>query len=141
MGVGLQVAGLMMSMQAAQMQKQAYEMEAQAQEEQSAMAKIEASQREVERNRQLRIQLASLGTSMAAQGVSIGSPSVLALAGDEEKIAKNDISSIRLMGMANRRKYELGAAGSRAAGKAVQISGFAKTAAGAYSIGQGVGSA
>lgn len=140
MGVGLQIAGLMMSLQAAQMQKQAYEAEAQAAEEQAEMAKIEASQREVERNRKLRLQLASLGTSMSSQGVALGtSPSVLALADDEKKIAKEDIASIRLMGMSNRRKYEVGAAGSRAAGRAAQLGGFAKTIAGAYSIGQGVG--
>ena len=142
MGVGLQIAGLMMSLQAAQMQKQAYEAEAQAAEEQAEMAKIEASQREVERNRKLRLQLASLGTSMSSQGIAIGtSPSVLALADDEKKIAKEDISAIRLMGMSNRRKYEIGAAGSRAAGSAAQLAGFAKTAAGAYSIGKGVGTA
>lgn len=141
MGMGLQVAGLMLSLQAAQMQKQAYEAEAQAQEEQAEMAKIQAAQQEVERNRKLRQQLASLGTSMSSQGVALGtSPSVLALADDEKKIAKQDIASIRLMGMSNRRRYEVGAAGSRAAGAAAQLGGFAKTAGGAYSIGQGVGS-
>mgnify|MGYP003109760447 CR=1 FL=1 len=142
MGVGLQIAGLVISLKAAQMQKQAYEAEAQAAEEQAEMAKIEASQREVERNRKLRLQLASLGTSMSSQGIALGtSPSVLALADDEKKIAKEDISAIRLMGMSNRRKYELGAAGSRAAGRAVQLAGFSKTVAGAYSIGKGVGTA
>jgi len=142
MGVGLQIAGLMLTMKAANMQKAAYEAEAQAQEEQAEMAKIQASQQEVERNRKLRLQLASLGTSMSSQGVALGtSPSVLALADDEKKIAKNDIAAIRLMGLSNRRRYEVGAAGSRAAGRAAQLGGFAKTAAGAYSIGQGVGSA
>ena len=142
MGVGLQVAGLMMSMKAAQMQKQAYEAEAQAQEEQAEMAKIQASQQENERNRKLRLQLASLGTSMSSQGVALGtSASVLALADDEKKIAKNDIGAIRLMGLSNRRRYEVGAAGSRAAGRAAQLGGFAKTVGGVYSIGQGVGSA
>ena len=140
MGMGLQVAGLMLSLQAAQMQKQAYEAEAQAQEEQAEMAKIQSAQQEVERNRRLRAQLASLGTSMSSQGVALGtSASVLALADDEKKIAKEDIASIRLMGMSNRSRYEVGAAGSRAAGRAAQLGGFAKTIGGAYSIGQGVG--
>lgn len=140
MGVGLQVAGLMMSMQAAQMQKSAYEAEAAASEEQAEMAKIEAAQQEVERERKLRQQLASLGTSMSSQGIALGtSPSVLALRDDEMKIAKEDIGSIRLMGMAKRRNYEVSAAGSRAAGAAAQLGGFAKTVGGAYSITRGVG--
>ena len=140
MGMGLQVAGLMLSLQTAQMQKRAYEAEAQAQEEQAEMAKIQSAQQEIERNRRLRQQLSSLGTSMSAQGVAIGtSPSVLALADDEKKIAKEDIASIRLMGMSNRRRYEVGAAGSRAAGTAAQLGGFAKTVGGLYSIDKGVG--
>ena len=140
MGMGLQVAGLMLSLQAAQMQKRAYEAEAKAQEEQAEMAKIQSAQQEIERNRRLRQQLSSLGTSMSAQGVAIGtSPSVLALADDEKKIAKEDIASIRLMGMSNRRRYEVGAAGSRAAGTAAQLGGFAKTVGGLYSIDKGVG--
>lgn len=142
MGMGLQVAGLMLSLKAAQMQKQAYEAEAQAQEEQAEMAKIQAAQQEVERNRRLRAQLASLGTNMSAQGVALGtSASVLALADDEKKIAKEDVASIRLMGLSNRRRYEVGATGSRAAGRAAQLGGFAKTVGGAYSIGKGVGTA
>jgi hypothetical protein len=135
MGVGLQVAGLMMSMKAANMQKSAYEMEARSYEEQKEMAKIEAGQQEEARRLLLRKQLASLGTSMSSQGVALGtSPSVLALGDDEKKLANQDIANIRLMGLANRRKYELSAAGSRAAGKAAVLGGFAKTAAGAARI-------
>ena len=137
MGVGLQVASLVMTMKAANMQKSAYEMEARSYEEQKEMAKIQASQQENERNRKLRLQLASLGTSMSSQGVALGtSASVLALADDEKKIAKNDIGAIRLMGLSNRRRYEVGAAG-----RAAQLGGFAKTVGGVYSIGQGVGTA
>lgn len=140
MGVGLQVAGLMLSMQAAQMQKSVYEAEAAASEEQAEMAKIEAAQREVERERKLRQQLASLGTSMSSQGVALGtSPSVLALRDDEMKIAKEDIGAIRLMGQSKRRNYQVAAVGSRAGGRAAQLGGFAKTVGGVYSITQGVG--
>tara|TARA_R100001463_G_scaffold30894_6_gene70116 strand:+ start:601 stop:1017 length:417 start_codon:yes stop_codon:yes gene_type:complete len=135
MGVGLQVASLVMTMKAANMQKSAYEMEARSYEEQKEMAKIEAGQQEEARRLLLRKQLASLGTSMSSQGVALGtSPSVLALGDDEKKLANQDIANIRLMGLANRRKYELSAAGSRAAGKAVVLGGFAKTAAGAARI-------
>lgn len=135
MGVGLQVASLMMTMKATNMQKSVYEMEARSYEEQKEMAKIEAGQQEEARRLLLRKQLASLGTSMSSQGVALGtSPSVLALADDEKKLAKQDISNIRLMGLSNRRKYELSAAGSRAAGKAAVLGGFAKTATGAARI-------
>ena len=135
MGVGLQVASLFVGLQAAQMQKQAYEAQAAAYEEQKEMAKIEAAQQESSRRDVLRRQLASLGTSMSSQGVALGtSPSVLALADDEKKLAKQDIANIRLMGMSNRRKYELSASGARAAGSSAQMSGFAKTATGAARI-------
>ena len=141
MGMGLQVAGLLLGLQAAQKQQaRVYEAEAQAQEEQKEMAKIQSLSKELSATWRLRAQLASLGTSMSAQGVALGtSASVLALADDEKKIAKEDIASIRLMGHSNRRRYEVGAAGSRAAGSAAQLGGFAKTIGGAYSIGQGVG--
>ena len=49
-------------------------------------------------------------------------------------MAKVDIDKIKLMGMANRRKYELGAAGAKASASATRIGGFAKAAAGAYDI-------
>ena len=135
MGVGLQVASLFVGLQAAQMQKQAYEAQAAAYEEQKEMAKIEAAQQESSRRDVLRRQLASLGTSMSSQGIALGtSPSVLALADDEKKLAKQDIGNIRLMGMSNRRKYELSASGARAAGSAAQMAGFAKAATGAARI-------
>ena len=139
MGVQMQIASLGLGLMAAQQQRSAYEMEAQAYEEQAKMAGIQAKQQENERNRRLRMQLASLGTSMAAQGVEIGSSaSVLALQEDEIKVAKNDIASIKLMGMSKRRQYGLSAAGSKAAGKATILGSYAKTAAGISEISQGV---
>ena len=138
-GVGLQAVGVLAGLAAMQQQKKAYELEAQAYKEQADMAEIQADQQEVQRNRQLRIQLASLGTSMSSQGVALGtSSSVGALKDDEIKMAKADISSIRLMGYSSRRKYELSAAGSSAAGKATVLGGFSKTASQVYSIQKGV---
>ena len=140
MGMQLQIAGAFLGLMAAQQQRKAYQMEAAAYREQAEMTKIEAAQKENERNRKLRLQLASLGTSMSAQGVALGtSPSVLALADDEEKIAAADISSIRLMGMSQRRRYELSASGSEAAGSAAMMGGFIKSATGIYSATKGVG--
>ena len=133
--VALQAAGLFVGLQAARAQAQAYEAQAQAYEEQKQLSKIDALQQEADRRDLLRRQLASLGTSMSSQGVALGtSPSVLALADDEKKLAKQDIANIRLMGMSNRRKYELSASGARAAGSSAQMAGFAKTATGAARI-------
>ena len=135
MGMGLQVAGLFVGLQAAKTQARVYEAQAAAYNEQKEMAKIEASQMEAERRDLLRRQLASLGTSMSSQGVALGtSPSVLALADDEKRMAKVDIGKIKLMGMANRRKYELGATGAKASASATRLAGFTKAAAGAYDI-------
>jgi len=93
------------------------------------MASIQAKQQEEERNTQLRKQLASLGTSMSAQGVALGtSVSVANLANEEVKMAKKDISSIKLMGMSTRRKFDIGAAGARAAGKATMTTAVAQSA-------------
>lgn len=140
MGVEMQVAGAVLGAMASQKQAKAYEMEAQAYQEQAELASLQAQQQEAERNRMLRTQLASLGTSMSSQGVSLGtSASVSALRDDEIKMAKNDISSIKLMGMSNRRKYEISSAGSRASASAVRLGGFAKTGSQLYSINKGVG--
>jgi len=135
MGIGLQAVGLFVGMQAAQAQAKAYEAQAAAYEEQKEMAAIESSQMEAERRNQLRQQLASLGTSMSSQGVALGtSPSVLALADDEKKLAKTDIANIKLMGATNRRKYALSASGARAGAKATKIGSFAKTATSAATM-------
>lgn len=132
MGAQLQIASLGLGFIAAQQQRGIYEMEAQSYREQAEMAKIQASQQERDRREQLRRQLASLGTSMSAQGVALGtSASVLTLEKDERRIANEDIANIKLMGMSNRRKYQLSAAGSRAAGRATTLGGFQKTIGGA----------
>jgi hypothetical protein len=140
-GVALQAAGLVVGLAGARQAKAASEMEARAYEEQAQMASIQARQQEEERRTQLRKQLASLGTSMSAQGVAL-SPnqgSVGAIKKAEIDIAKKDISSIKLMGMSNRRKYEISAAGSRASGRATMTTALGKAAGQAYSINKGVG--
>ena len=130
MGVYAMVAGAGLGLLAAKQEKDAYEIEATSYEEQGKMAQMQAKQQEEERERGLRQQLASLGTSMSAQGVVLDRTqgSVGALQKNEVTLAKNDVSSIRLMGMANRRKYGLGAAGARAAGKAAMTRGVAQAA-------------
>lgn len=135
MAVGLQAASVFVGLQAARAQSKAYKMEAAAYEEEKKMAQLEGMQAEEARRQQLRQQLASLGTSMSSQGVALGtSPSVDALERDEMKTAKADISRIKLMGSANRRKYDISAAGSKAQAKATTLAGYSSAAAGAYNI-------
>lgn len=134
MGVEMQIASLALGVMSAQQQRKAYEMEAQSYREQADMAELQAGQQEEARRQQMRRQLAALGASMASQGVSIGSQSVQALGDDEMRIAKNDIASIRLMGMSNRRKYELSAGASMAGAKAATLGGFTKSAATLYDM-------
>ena len=127
-GVGLQAAGAVIGLMAAQQQAKAYEMQAEQYQEQADMAKIQADQEESQRREALRRQLASLGTSMSAQGVALGtSQSVSALRDDEIKMANADISSIRLMGMSNRRRYQLSAVGAQAGARATKLGGFPVT--------------
>lgn len=129
MGVEMQIIGAIVGLAGASQAKAASEMEARAYEEQAKMADIQARQQEEERNTLLRKQLASLGTSMSAQGIALGtSQSVSALAGQEKALAKKDINSIKLMGMSNRRKFQISAAGSRAAGKAQFTTAMGSTA-------------
>jgi len=137
-GIALQAVGVGLGLMAMQQQRKSYEMEAASYREQAEMNKIEALQQENERNRQLRIQLAALGTSMSAQGVALGtSASVSAIEEDEKQLARSDIESIRLMGMSQRRRYGLSAAGSRAAGRGALYGGLASAAGGIYNIKSG----
>lgn len=113
------------SLSGAQMEKNAYKLEAQSYEEQAAMAKIEADQKMVQRDLQLRRQLASLGASMAAQGVAIGtSGSMSALDYGEKQLAKADMKSIKLMGLGRRRQLLTSAASSKTKGRAAVIRGY-----------------
>lgn len=140
MGVELQVASLILGLGAAQQQRKAAELEAQAYAEQKEMAEIEAGQQENARNRQLRIQLASLATSMSGQGVAIStSGSMGALASDEIRIAGSDVEAIRLMGQSNKRRYALSEASAKTSAKAATIGGFTKAAGIGYDIYKGVG--
>lgn len=122
------------SLSGAQMEKNAYKLEAQSYEEQAAMAKIEADQKMVQRDLQLRRQLASLGASMAAQGVAVGtSGSMSALDYGERQLAKADMRSIKLMGLGRRRQLLTSAASSKTKGRAAVIRGYGQAYSGAIS--------
>jgi len=138
MGVEMQIASAAVGLLAARQTKAVHEMEAQSYQEQADMAKIQAGQQETERNRKLRMQIAALGTSMSAQGVVIGTGgSVGALERSEKDMARADINSIRLMGSSARRKFQISAAGSKAAGKATTLGALSKAGTAAYSIHKG----
>jgi len=128
MGATAQIAGAFISLQASQAQAKAANAQAAAYQEQAEMAKIEAGQQESQRRLELRQQLASLNSSMSAQGVALGSASQLALEADEMNIAKKDIRAIQLMGGSNRRKYQLSAAGAKAEARATRLGGFSSFA-------------
>jgi hypothetical protein len=129
MGVEAQIAAAGLSMLSARNQRSVYEMEAQGYADQAEMSKIQSAQQENQRITQLRHQLASLNSSMSAQGVALGtSASVSALEDDEKKIASSDIASIKLMGMSQRRKFGISESASKAGGQGAMIGGFAKSA-------------
>ena len=135
MGVEMQVAGAVLGLIASQKQAKIHEMQAQAYKEQADLAELQADQQEQKRNEMLRRQLASLGTSMSAQGVALGtSASVGTLRDDEIQMARKDIANIKLMGMGQRRKYEIGAAGQQAAGGVTRLGGMAGFAKSVYTI-------
>lgn len=135
MGVEMQVAAAGLSLLGGQSARKTYEASAAANKEQADMAGIQADQQIELSNDRLRKQLASLGSSMSAQGVAIGtSQSVQALGLDEKNINKKNIANIKLMGLSNRRKYQLGAAGQTAAGKAATVTSFGNFAKTVYSI-------
>ena len=110
----------------AKMQRDAYEMEAQQQEEQAQMAEIEAEQQANSRRNQLLQVMSALNVSESSRGVSVGQGGTSsALKENEQRMAKSDLSSIKLMGLSKRRQYRLGADQSKLAGKAAIISGVA----------------
>jgi hypothetical protein len=139
MGVELQVASLVLGLAGANQAKKAYELEAQSYQEQKDLSEIQSGQQERDRLKMLRMQLASLGTSMSSQGVALGtSASTLALEKDEINIANRDIDAIKLMGMSNQRRFSLSARGSKMAAKGAMISGFSKATSSIYDIKTGV---
>lgn len=140
MGVQMQMAAVGLSVLGAVQARSAAGMEAQAYKEQAEMAKLKADQDEISRNNQLRYQLAALGTSMASQGVAFGtSASVSAISNREKELAKQDVANIKLMGMAQRRNYQISAEGAKASGNAKFLGGLAQAGSMVYSIDKGVG--
>ncbi len=121
--------GAVMSLAAARQSKAAYANDAQAAYEQAEMAGIEADQQAINRTAELQEQLSSIVNASAGQGVgAYASPSITNIFRQEKKLAKADISSIKLMGKSKRRQYVLSAKGSQRKGKAAMYTGIGTAA-------------
>ena len=129
-----------MSLAAARQAQKAYANDAQAAYEQAEMAKIQADQEAINRTAQLNAQLASISASAGSGGVAVGtSGSISNIKRRETKLAKADVSAIKLMGFQNRRKFQLQAKASKTKGKAALLTGFgnaAQSGAKAYEAGK-----
>lgn len=129
MGAEAQIAGAVLNMMASNAEADVHQQKAREYEEAKKDSEIEDLQKEEQREIDLARQLASLSSSMSSGGVvAVGAGgSVGALSRDEVKMAKKDISSIKLMGLSKRRKFGISADASRSAAKATRIGGFAKS--------------
>lgn len=125
--VGYGVSAVM-SLAAARQAQKAYANDAQASYEQAEMAKIQADQEAINRTAQLNAQLASISASAGSGGVAVSSGSIANIKRREIKLANADVSAIKLMGVQNRRKFQLQAKQSKLKGKAAMISGVGNAA-------------
>ena len=125
--VGYGVSAVM-SLAAARQAQKAYANDAQASYEQAEMAKIQADQEAINRTAELNAQLASISATAGSGGVAVSSGSIANIKRRETKLAKADVSAIKLMGVQNRRKFQLQAKQSKLKGKAALISGVGNAA-------------
>lgn len=106
----------------AKLQRDAYEAEAEQNEENAQMAEIQSDQQENARKQQLLNILASLNVSESSRGLSVRTGGTSnALRQNEMSLAKADLSSIKLMGLSNARRFRMGAKSSRLSGKATML--------------------
>lgn len=137
-----QAVGLALAFKGMQYQKAAADAEAQSAREQGELANIQTQQQTVERGRDLARQLASLSSQFSGSGLSGGGATVANFQRTEGKSAMDDISSIKVMGNAQRRKFQLSGYSSKMGGKAAQMEFGAKAGKYAYDskqAGQGTG--
>ena len=117
-----------MSLAAARQAQKAYANDAQASYEQAEMAKIQADQEAINRTAELNAKLASISASASSGGISVSSGSIKNISRRETKLAEADVSAIKLMGLQNRRKFQLQGKQSKLKGKAALISGVGNAA-------------
>jgi hypothetical protein len=92
------------------------------------MAKIQADQEAINRTAELNAKLASISASASSGGISVSSGSIKNISRRETKLAEADVSAIKLMGLQNRRKFQLQGKQSKLKGKAALISGVGNAA-------------
>lgn len=103
-----------------QAQKAAARAEQQQAQVNAEMADISTQQDTVDRGRAMYAQLAALNTGFAGSGLSGAGASKQNFGRMEKKFAKEDIASRKVMGSAERRKFQLTGFGARMSGKAAQ---------------------
>jgi hypothetical protein len=92
------------------------------------MADISTQQDTVDRGRQLYAQLAALNTGFAGSGLSGAGATKQNFGRMENKYSKEDISSRKVMGSAERRKFQLTGFSAKMSGKAAQYEFAGKAA-------------
>ena len=112
--------GLVFDFKGMQAQKAAAAAERQQAEIQAQMADISTQQDTVDRGRAMYAQLAALNTGFAGSGLSGAGATKQNFGRMEKKFSKEDIASRKVMGSAERRKYQLTGFGARMSGKAAQ---------------------
>ena len=103
-----------------QAQKAAAKAEQQQAEIQGQMADISTQQDTVDRGRAMYAQLAALNTGFGSSGLTGAGATKQNFGRMEKKFAKEDIASRKVMGSAERRKFQLTGFGAKMSGKAAQ---------------------
>jgi len=103
-----------------QAQKAAAKSEQQQAQINAEMADISTQQDTVDRGRQLYAQLAALNTGFAGSGLSGAGATKQNFGRMEKKYSKEDIASRKVMGSAERRKFQLTGFSAKMGGKAAQ---------------------
>lgn len=123
-----QTAALVMDFKSMQASKAAAASEAQQAYEMGEMADISTSQDNVDRSRALYNQLASISNAVSSQGLSGAGASTGNFKRTEKKFSSEDIASRKIMGNAERRKYQLSGFNAKMGGKASKYKFAARTA-------------
>jgi len=111
-----------------QAQKAAAKSEQQQAQINAEMADISTQQDTVDRGRQLYAQLAALNTGFAGSGLSGAGATKQNFGRMEKKYSKEDIASRKVMGSAERRKFQLTGFSAKMGGKAAQNQFYGKAA-------------
>ena len=113
-----QAVALVMSFKGMQAERAAAKSEQQQAQIDKEMAGVSTQQDTVDRGRQLYAQLAALNSGFAGSGLSSAGATKQNFGRMEKKYSKEDISSRKVMGSAERRKFQLTGFSAKMSGKA-----------------------